>query len=191
MTDSVKFIFKTLFKVPIIILVSYAIFNIFAFSYSYFKILGFSYVAMQTAVENNYIPADEMNTLTTYLNSMETGVLTDLSLLCDTDISTANTADNNKTQYGTPITIQVRAHYNFIWPLMPSEQKSNGVAAEGLAGNTVGSDLTDDQLEQLREQYEQNSNSYDSSKDTFQQNDNANIVITYTVPGLKYYPDLS
>ena len=74
---------------------------------------------------------------------------------------------------------------------MPSEQKSNGVAAEGLVGNTVGSDLTDDQLEQLREQYEQNSNSYDSSKDTFQQNDNANIVITYTVPGLKYYPDLS
>lgn len=191
MADNVKFIFKTLLKVPIIILISYTIFNIFAFSFSYFRLLGFSYVAMQTAVENNYIPAEEMATLTNYLNSLETEMLTDLSIFCDTDISTSNTADNNKTQYGTPITIQVRAHYNFIWPLMPSEQKSNGVVADGLHGNNAGSDLSNAQLDQLREQYEQNSGSYDSSRDTFQQNDNANIVISYTIPGLKYYPDLS
>lgn len=191
MEDNVKFIFKTLIKVPVIILISYAIFNIFAFSFSYFRLLGFSYVAMQTAVENNYIPEEEMNTLTNYLNSLETDVLTDLSIFCDTDISTSNTADNNKTQYGTPITIQVRAHYNFIWPLMPSEQKSNGVVADGLHGSGAGTDLTDAQLDALREEYEQNKGSYDASKDTFQQNDNANIVISYTIPGLKYYPDLS
>ena len=76
MSDGVKFIFKTLLKVPIIILVTYAIFNAFAFSLSYFKILGFSYVAMQTAVENNYLPTQELNTLTTYLTDLETEMLT-------------------------------------------------------------------------------------------------------------------
>ena len=84
MNESVKFIFKTLLKVPVFILVAYAIFNLFAFSFSYFKIMGFSYVAMQTAVENNYFPQTEYNTLTTYLNGLETAMLENATLTIDT-----------------------------------------------------------------------------------------------------------
>ena len=55
MSDSVKFIFMTLIKVPCIIFAAFFIFNIFAFFFIYFKVLGFSYVVMQEVVENNYI----------------------------------------------------------------------------------------------------------------------------------------
>ena len=171
MSDSVKFIFKTLLKVPVIILVAYGIFNLFAFSFSYFKIMGFSYVAMQTAVENNYIPATEMGTLQGYLNGLETYMLEDATLVVDTGGNR-----NKKVQYGTPITVTVSAHYRFIWPLMPYEQRT-GAAATGMNGQDIGVELTDDQLDQARMDYEGN-----------QQN---NIHISYTVPGLKYYPDLA
>lgn len=71
MSDGVKFIFKTLFKVPVIIFVSFFIFNILAFFLIYFKMLGFSYVIMQTAVENNYLPTQELNQLAEYAHNME------------------------------------------------------------------------------------------------------------------------
>ena len=53
MAENVKFIFKTLIKVPIIIFVTYFIVNLFAFTVSYFRLLGVSYVVLQTAIENN------------------------------------------------------------------------------------------------------------------------------------------
>lgn len=167
MAENVKFIFKSLIKVPVIILVVYAVFNVFAFSLSYFKILGFSYVAMQTVVENNYIPEQERNTLDTYLNSMETSMLENLTLECST---------SNKVQYGTPVTVTVSAHYRFVWPLMPNEQRT-GAAATGMNDQDIGTELTDSELEALRQSREDNPVN--------------NIVISYTVPGLKYYPDLS
>lgn len=175
MTDGVKFIFKTLIKIPIIICIIYAVFNVFAFSLSYFKILGFSYVAMQTAVENNYIPESESNTLNAYLDSLETYMLEGATLTCDTDTGSAS-AENRKVQYGTAIKVTVSAHYKFIWPLMPIEQRT-GQAAEGLYGENTGTALTDQQLEDARKAYENNPQN--------------NITISYTVPGLKYYPDLS
>lgn len=69
--EEVKFIFKTLIKVPVVIFFSYFIFNIIFFFYIYFQMLGFSYVIMQTAVENNYLPTSELNTLAAYLEEME------------------------------------------------------------------------------------------------------------------------
>ena len=61
MSDSVKFIFMTLIKVPCIIFGAFFIFNIFAFFFIYFKMLGFSYVVMQEVVENNYITPSQVN----------------------------------------------------------------------------------------------------------------------------------
>ena len=171
MNESVKFIFKTLLKVPVFILVAYAIFNLFAFSFSYFKIMGFSYVAMQTAVENNYFPQTEYNTLTTYLNGLETAMLENATLTIDT-----GNGGNERVQYGSEITVTVSAHYRFIWPLMPIEQRSTGVAAEGMDGQNTGEQLTAAQLDQMREEIADNPQN--------------NIWISYTVPGLKYYPDL-
>lgn len=63
MTDSVKFIFMTLIKVPCIIFAAFFVFNIFAFFFIYFKMLGFSYVVMQEVVENNYINGSQLNQL--------------------------------------------------------------------------------------------------------------------------------
>ena len=172
MNDSVKFIFKTLIKVPVIILVSYFVFNLFAFTFTYFRLLGFSYVAMQTVVENNFIPPDEQTTLTNYLNSLETGVVSNLAVGCDTNVSndasnggpyidiTNPDNDNIRVQYGTPITVTVSAKYTWVFPLANTmaENPSDSAHADGL---------------------------------TYHENSDNNIVISYTVPGLKYYPDMS
>lgn len=71
MADEVKFIFKTLIKTPVIIMIFYAIFNLLFFFYIYFQMLGFSYVVMQTAVENNYLPSAELATLKDYIYDMD------------------------------------------------------------------------------------------------------------------------
>ena len=71
MSDEVKFIFKTLMKVPVFIIVSFLILNMFAFFFIYFKVLGLSYVVMQTAVENNYLPPTEIRTLCKYAQTFE------------------------------------------------------------------------------------------------------------------------
>lgn len=194
MTENVKFIFKTLLRVPIIILVCFAVLNVFAFGLSYFKLLGVAYVSMQTAIENNYIPVQEYTTLKGYLDKQETQMLENINLTCITgnavstvDPNTLGTFDeqyNIRYQYGAPVTVTVSAHYRFVWPLMPKEQTSNGVAATGYSvqggaytGKIRGNDLNEDQLEDRLEAYENNPRN--------------NIVISYTVPGLKYYPDLS
>ena len=75
MTDSVKFIFKTLIKVPIFIFVAFFILNIFSIAFIYFKMLGLSYVVMQTAVENNYLPDSEVSMILTYLNDISNGIV--------------------------------------------------------------------------------------------------------------------
>lgn len=194
MTENVKFIFKTLLRVPIIILVSFAVLNIFAFGLSYFKLLGVAYVTMQAAIENNYLPPQEWNTLENYLLAQETSMLDSVTLACITgdealtvdprSVSGLSQAGNIRRQYGKPLTIVVGAHYRFVWPLMPSEQTSNGVAAKGYSvqggydtGLYKGRDLSESELRMAREEYEANPDN--------------NIIITYTVPGLKYYPDLS
>lgn len=175
MTDGVKFIFKTLIKVPVIILVAYLIFNIFAFAFTYFRLLGFSYVAMQTAVENNFIPPEEQETLTSYLDSLETYMVSNLALGCDTN--TTNDAvnggpyiditqpdnDNIKVQYGTPMTITVSAKYTWIFPLVNTSKYDDDNPKDG--PNAMGL--------------------------TYNENSDNNIVISYTIPGLKYYPDMS
>lgn len=168
MNESVKFIFKTLIKVPIMILVCYTVFNVFMFGMSYFKLLGLSYVTMQTAVENNFVPEEERTTLSNYMaGSLETEILQNVDFTSGTEF--------NKQQYGEPVTVGVSAHYKFLWPLMPKEQHKDNANVDGM--NNEGSykgDKTDAELEDAR-------NKYDSSKN--------NIEITYTVPGLKYYAD--
>lgn len=185
MDGGVKFIFKTLLKVPIIIMVSFAVFNVFAFALSYFKILGISYVAMQTAVENNYIPETEWGTITNYLDStVATYMLENPTLTCTTAQGTNMGIFNseNRVQYGSEVTVTVAAHYRFVWPLTPRDQTTarndnDADAVNGFDGTEGSAQLSQSQLEQARAEYEENPDN--------------NIVITYTVPGLKYYPDLS
>ena len=175
-----KFIFKTLIKVPIIIVISYLIFNLFAFTVSYFRLLGLSYVVMQTAIENNYVPNSEQTILNNYGNSLETAVLNNICIGCDTQGSNQGdnvrgsnasslTNTNKRVQYGRQIVITVSGRYNFMMPgLNYNVAGYSGVTNPGLVSQGGAEGLVKDAGG----------------------NDNNNIVIQYTVPALTYYPDL-
>lgn len=172
MSGTVKFIFKTLIRVPIIIIIAYTIFNVFGFGLSYFKMLGLSYVAMQTAVENNYIPDNEASTLNSYMaNSLESEILEGVSFTDDSDVGYSD-----RKQYGNTVKVGVQAHYKFVWPLQPKEQTKNETGFDGMNNSGVyQGDKSESELEAAREAYDSEQN---------------NIVIEYEVPGLKYYPDM-
>lgn len=243
MSDEVKFIFKTLLKVPVIILVSFMVLNIFAFFFIYFKVLGLSYVIMQTAVENNYLPVSELSVLCEYVHEFEdipmvtnSAIIvaksgntysyvqspTDMTVLnstldydgdgiAESDAShnaegssqaafsgttknyirydmTAGTPNTalKKQQYGKKVTVGAHCGYKLVWPLSyeqtfkgddaryggNSGQNPNGVQGLKGTGTTIGK--TDAQLLTDRE-----------DKATIM-----NFDICYTVPGLRYYPDL-
>lgn len=198
MTDSVKFIFKTLIKVPVIIFFSFLVFNIFAFFFIYFKMLGVSYVIMQTAVENNYLPASEANTLYNYVDSFndimmvenagviiyavdtsgdgtwEIGEIHTMTSASDTTPIYGDSDARTRKQYGREVTVGVQCNYKLVWPL---DYRSTTVGEEGVAGLDDSKTTTfksDSELEQDRK---------DAESD-------CNIRIVYTVPGLKYYPDM-
>ena len=71
MNDEVKFIFKTLIKVPVIIIISYLVFNIMMFINFYFRGLGTSYLIMQEVAINNYIPATDRGSITETARTFE------------------------------------------------------------------------------------------------------------------------
>lgn len=173
MSNFVSTVFRVIIKVPIVVIVCYIVYNIFGFGLSYFKMLGLSYVALQTAVENNYIPPSEERTLKKYMeNEMETGILQNVSF-------TPNTAlgESSRKQYGDEIVVGVQAHYKFLWPLQPRETHKDNAAVDGAKGKNSGrykGDKTEDELERDREKYDSAMN---------------NIVIEYKVPGLRYYSD--
>ena len=168
MSSGVRFIFRTLIKVPVIILISYLIFNIFAFMFTRTRIQGLTDIAVQTVAENNFLPQQEQDTLLNYAASFEYagGLVSNVTIGCDTnkdndgnsgvctDVTKPNN-DNIKVQYGTPITVTISARYNWIFPFIDTK---NGSKADEVK---------------------------------YSENNNNNITITRTVPGLKYYPDLS
>lgn len=179
-SSSVRYIFKVLIKLPCIILASYFVFNLFAFSVTYFRLLGFSYVVMQTAVTNNYIPPAERVSLEKYLAEItNTGVVSE-AVLINTDLSSPDCA-LVKRQYGQEVTVGVSANYKWIWPLMPKDQLQNtdeqfigyGENASTGAFSGFADEAT---LQRRREEISDRKH---------------NIYIAYTVPGLKYYPDLN
>ena len=225
MADSVKFIFKTLIKVPIIIFVAFFILNILSFFLIYFKMLGLSYVVMQTAVENNFIPTQERNTICQYLYNTsndirmvkETGLIIGkyyedtvgtvidnnrvkrtangmAYVVCNnnymSNLSSASSAGAlRKRQYGKSTTCGVYCEYVIIWPL---DTRYTGGSAGDInarmdeAVNGTGSNT-----------YRYNDVAgYDGVATTNKQSYLSSwaripITITYTVPGLKYYPDLA
>ena len=201
MADNVKFIFKSLIKVPIFIFVAFFIFNIFTFFFIYFKMLGISYVVMQTAVENNYLPQQELTTLNKYMTSLnKISYVENAHIVVDNDTSGAtlyngsgNYLDENgnakalksdghnsvtRRQYGNYIVTGVYCKYRIIWPLQYVETMHDTTA--GVAGMNDG-----------------NNNKVETSNTTLanRRSDSRHAVLipiklVYTIPGLKYYPDL-
>lgn len=184
MTDSVKFIFKSLIRVPLVIFFAYLILNAFTFCFTYFRMLGFSYVVMQTAVENNYLPESEYKQLEAYLNSISNTAFCENAYIVvnnstepgyDASIAPAHGDMYSRRQYGSTVRVGISFDFRMIWPLLPHEQTSDGKAVSGLSNEDI-TKLDSAQIDELREQKSKHWNT---------------ITISYTVPGLKYYPDLS
>ena len=174
MQDDVKFIFKSLIKVPVIIFEVYFVFNIFCLMFIFFKTLGYSYVVMQTVVENNYVPAQEVKSLDAALGELrsikfvdnnKTYIIVEDGKVTETDPTGGG--KNTRTQYGTTKKCGVTVTYKIQWPLRPDQQTDNGVAVNGMTGG--GGNYT-------------KQGPLDVSFP---------ITITYKVPGLQYYPDLN
>lgn len=218
MEGGVKFIFKTLIKVPIYIYVAFLIFNVFAFCFIYFKVLGFSYLVQQTVVENNYIPTEQLKSFAEYLTDFDSGI--SMVENCNIIISDAydEKAKNNslatlalrssgrdesvvytpvsykldalkKRQYGADVTVGVTCNYVWVWPLdyrntsldnIERRVSPNGLSYDVADRQMTGDRVTDNMATAMR-----------VNNDGSQINETPNIVIKYTVPGLKYYPDLS
>ena len=162
----------------------------------YFKVMGLSYVVVQTAIENNFIPTSEGDTLNSYAKSLENGFLKHVAIGCDTqnsstsvslllssnslsssgicyDISSANTSNNKKVQYGKPIKVTVLAQFVAILPLVNPGEGSLSLESS-------------DAMNYYMDTYDPTVSDHSS----YDIND-SNIIFEYTVPGLKYYPDLN
>lgn len=226
MEGGVKFIFKTLIKVPVYIYAAFLIFNVFAFCFIYFKMLGFSYLVQQTAVENNYLPYKQLQSFAEYLTDFDNSIAmvencniiisdnydesanknstADLGLTRkQTGSGVQYTAKSTKTgalqkrQYGADVTVGVTCNYVWVWPLdyrnrstsdISSSYGSAKVGNVELGGYNNATDNPDkrtmkgtgNMIADLR-----------MTQSGVNDEDTPNIVIKYTVPGLKYYPDIA
>ena len=215
MSDGVKFIFKTLLKVPCIIFAAFFVFNVFAFFFIYFKVLGLSYVVMQEVVENNYITDAQYSAgggLRDYFNTIDNipmAANTNLIVGVDTNnepvyLDVANNLHNANTgataalantyrsarsrvQYGQARCVGVHCDYTIIWPLSYNQAQGLNNGVNGGASNPL---------------YNSIQTHYNSANDPYTNNAPAGATysrghyisiplnIFYVVPGLKYYADL-
>lgn len=183
MSDGVKFIFKTIIKVPFIICVSFFIFNIFAFTVSYFRIVGASNTLQQAIMDNNYLVDSDEETFKKYCNNLSTKCLTDIQLIIDTDgndyVPDTYQEHNDRKQYGNVITCGITARFKPIIPLIYTDTLENG-RVNGYGNGSVnnsGGTKTDAQLQEAREK---------KNKDA-----EGNITVVTKVVGMQYYSDLA
>ncbi len=198
MADSVKFIFKTIIKVPCFIAISYLIANLFLFSMFYFKFLGISYSVMQTALENNYLPPTELAALQKSLDGIykfsdgsQSEVIPGARIYIGNDSGSYN---NNRKQYGKTMVVGIEYQYKWILPLMPEEygqKPAKNLSALAATGN-------DNKKSGLANE-DSDSSSLDNGITTvntdLKRQEKANktvqtVHIKYTIPGLQYYSDL-
>lgn len=183
MSDGVKFIFKTLIKVPFIICVSFFIFNIFAFTVSYFRIVGASNTLQQAIMDNNYLVKSDKDTFDKYCINLRTPCLTDIQLIVDTDGNDYPDNyhwKNEREQYGNVITCGITAKFRPIIPLIYTETLEDGkvkgygtMEAAGVSGGIKsGADIEDDRKIKNEKAV-------------------GNITVVTKVVGMQYYSDLA
>ena len=193
MSGGVKFIFKTLISIPVIVTISYLILNIYGYAVSYFRVTALSYSVMQIVAENNYIPVDELEALAKYANSLETGILSDIAIVIGAEDATeefllnnvidfdgsSNTLiikgspNNDKVQYGEVKKAGITAKFNWMNPFKFGKDSDIKVAGykNTAKGGKYGIGNADG-----------NGGQVDYAKN--------NMTIVYNVVGLRYYPDL-
>ena len=190
----VKTIFKVLMQVPCFIAVCYIVANIFGFVTTYFRLMATAQIVQQVVVENNYIPSKEEKTIAGYLLNQETAMLGNTGIIVGgtdgnyTYVDSASlmavgsdTKALNRRQYGNEVTCGVRGEFQIIWPLLPNEQLTNDTRfGMYFDGNTWQSQNPEFQSESELEAERQ-----DSKHSVI-----IPLEIVFTVPGLKYYPDM-
>lgn len=201
--SSVASIFKTLVKVPIVIVVSYLILNIFAFALSYFRILGASYSLQQIIMENNYLPEQEAASFARYLKSLETDFLTNVSAVVYTDIDPSMSytgrddagallksttysgviGNNSRTQYGSTAAVGIVSNFKALFPWRYDQMFQNSDAKKNYSGGGVEGWKVDNNIDSMN---------FRSDEDLHKNRlfSTARIDIIHPVIGLQYYSDL-
>jgi len=182
----IKKIFFGLAKIPIMIMVVFLAFNVFAFVISYFRIMGVTHTLQQVVIDNNYLTDKDKETFETYLRKLETSYLTNIRIVINTSANDGTATDrytfiNDRKQYGNVIEVGVAADYRFIMPLMPTQMSVDGKGVAGLNG-------------QFNNQAANGSQTYaDNNEMERRRNNNVtggSLDIIETVVGLQYYSDL-
>lgn len=181
MSDGVKFIFKTLIKVPFIICVSFFIFNIFAFTVSYFRIVGASNTLQQAIMDNNYLVKSDYDTFEGYTEMLKTKCLDNIQIIVDTDGNDYPDNyhwKNEREQYGNVITCGITARFKPIIPLIYTETLEDGKVKgyESTETGASGGTKTGAELERLRKEKNEKAE--------------GNITVVTKVVGMQYYSDL-
>lgn len=198
--DGVKFIFKTLIKVPVIIFVSYLIFNLFSYTVAYFRLYSAAQVVNDVVMENNYIPSNMVQELKTY---MDDNVSSNLLVLSNTSIpgvtvetskdgaSYNNAIDTSghgtgRVQYGGTAKVTVQGRLIWLNPLTNSKEEylNNGVS--GLDGTTTTTKNVTSEL--TARGFNGSSTGIIKRNGVTLEN---NIKFEFTVPCMKYYADIA
>lgn len=206
MSDGVKFIFKTLIKVPIIILISYFIFNIFSYTVAYFRLYSAAQMINSIVMENGYLPGDETDE-TTLLGQVQKYIDDNVSsnllipragITCDgVSIQTSGTStsgpvsngNNVRVQYGGEAKVTVSGHLVWLMPLVnvKGEYLKDGVNGISTSDGTEYTGVMEDaEAERERRGFTMN-----NTETSGVLNNMSNITFEYTVPCLKYYSDIA
>lgn len=214
MDGGVKFIFKTLIKVPVYIYIAFFAFNIFAFCFVYFKMLGLSYMVQQIAVENNYIPgtgksSDQRGSLGSYIASIDEdiGMVSNIRIVTKDDKGTiqagiqSNPASTNgysctnvngknsafvksESKHQYGAQVDIGVQCVYNWVWPLDYRNADDISYEGAE---VGGSTLGGYTAQKETRLNVKSGDDLIDNQVLSQN---TITIMYRVPGLKYYPDI-
>lgn len=199
MEDGVKFIFKTLIKVPVIIAITYLIFNIFSFTVAYFRLYSVAQMVNSIVMENNYIPGtptDDAASGTLYgqindyiKNNVSTTLLQDVRVVVDTEPTDGITSDNTRVQYGKTANVSVSGRFVWLLPLVniQGEYLTDGVGGIGGAQGTGATVANPEAI--LAERGFGDGTGYNEAA-IGDHGAQSQIRFEYSVPCMKYYSDL-
>ena len=196
LSSAVAKVFKTLAMVPVAIAAVFLVFNLFGYITSYFRLLGLSYMVQSIIVENNYIPTAEQvmlangsvgacagncvlsgrdtngdGALEGVLASYETSILRNVRIVHGD--GTRNNCPFQRKQYGGTCVVQIAADYVWAVPFMPQQVEVDTSRYDDSRLNTQI--ITDGH----------------DGVTAIENGVVTPMVISYTLPGLAYYPDLA
>ena len=192
MDDGIKYIFKTLVKVPIIIIVCYFFLNLFTFASAYLRMQGASNTVQRVVMDYNYLTQSDIETLNEYLASIDekSQYLNNVKLVINTDnafqqdnVDSYNV--NDRKQYGVAVACGVTAKYTPVLPLITTYGdmlESGEVEGYGEGSNTgeqAGGGFKDFAV------IEEEARRREAAAAA-----NNNMTFVNTVIGMQYYSDL-